>query len=448
MKKIQLGTGLLFLGVLLCLSFIKLPLKEKLESLIEKDYDYLNEFYKDIHQNPEISLFEKETSKKLANELRKIGFEVTENFGGYGVVGILENGKGPTILYRTDMDALPVKEKTELPYASSKEMDNGEETGTMVSTMHACGHDMHMTTWLGTARALKELSSEWKGKVIFIGQPAEEIGKGAKLMLDAGLYEKFGVPDYGIALHCSPNLMAGTVGFGKGYTLANVESVDILVKGQGAHGASPHKSIDPVVLASLIVMDLQTVVSRTIDPTDPAVLTVGSIQGGTKHNIIPDEVKLQLTLRSYSDKAKSQLVEGIKRICKGQAIAAGLSEEMYPEVKVSESYTPANYNDPALVDKLVAISSEAIGEDNVVEAAPLMVGEDFSRYGRTKEDVPTVLLWLGTVTPDRIETFEKKGADLPGLHSPFYYPNPDKSIRTGVKVMASSIIDMMNGNKQ
>ena len=194
MKKLQLVTAILSLGVL-SLSFIKLPLKEKLDAIIEKDYDYLNEFYKHIHQNPEISLFEKETSKKLAEELRQIGFEVTENFGGYGIVGVLENGKGPTILYRTDMDALPVKEKTELAYASSMQMDNGDNTGTMVSTMHACGHDMHMTTWLGTARALKELSNEWKGKVIFIGQPAEEIGKGAKLMLDAGLYEKFGVPE-------------------------------------------------------------------------------------------------------------------------------------------------------------------------------------------------------------------------------------------------------------
>ncbi|MBT33316.1 MAG: peptidase M20 [Thalassobius sp.] len=447
MKKLQLVTAILSLGVL-SLSFIKLPLKEKLDAIIEKDYDYLNEFYKHIHQNPEISLFEKETSKKLAEELRQIGFEVTENFGGYGIVGVLENGKGPTILYRTDMDALPVKEKTELAYASSMQMDNGDNTGTMVSTMHACGHDMHMTTWLGTARALKELSNEWKGKVIFIGQPAEEIGKGAKLMLDAGLYEKFGVPDYGIGLHCSPNLLSGTVGFGKGYTMANVESVDITVKGVGAHGAAPHKSIDPVVLASLIVMDLQTVVSRTIDPTDPAVLTVGAIQGGTKHNIIPDEVKLQITLRSYTDKAKDQLVAGIKRICKGQAIAAGLSEDMFPEVKVSESYTPSNYNDPVLVDRMIASSSDAIGEDNVVDSAPLMLGEDFSRYGRTKEDVPTVLMWLGTVTPERIASFEDKGADLPGLHSPYYYPQPDKTIRTGVKVMTTAIIDMMQGNKQ
>ena len=439
--------GLLaLLSIITCLAISKLPLNEKLQKHIEKDLAYLDAIYTDLHQNPELSLFEKETSKKLAAELRKIGFEVTENVGGYGVVGVLENGDGPTILYRTDMDALPMAEKTGLPYASKATVKDANDN--LVNAMHSCGHDMHMTVWLGTARALKELSSEWKGKVVFIGQQAEEIGQGARMLLEAGLYEKFGVPDYGIALHSSPNILAGQVGYGKGYTMANTESVDITVKGQGAHGASPHKSIDPVVLASLIVMDLQTIVSRSIDPTDPAVLTVGSIQGGTKHNIIPDEVKLQLTLRSYSDKARLQLVEGIKRVCKGQAIAAGLPEEMHPEVKVYEGYTPANYNDPALVDRLIASSAEAIGKENVVDAARLMVGEDFSRYGRTKEDVPTVLLWLGTVTPERVAEFEEKGADLPGLHSPFYYPNKEKSIKTGVAVMTSAIIDLTKGDKQ
>ncbi|MEM1137228.1 MAG: amidohydrolase, partial [Bacteroidota bacterium] len=444
--KLKLFLGIMLLSTLLSFTFHPIPIKDKLKTLIENDYTYLKEFYTYLHKNPEISLFEKDTSKKLAEELRKIGFEVTENFGGYGIVGVLENGEGPTILYRTDMDALPVIEKTNLPYASTKKAE--DENGNLLSAMHACGHDMHMTVWLGTARALKKLAGDWKGKIIFIGQPAEEIGKGARLMLEAGLYENFGVPDYGIALHCSPNILAGMVGYGKGFTMANTESVDIIVKGQGAHGASPHKSIDPVVLASLIVMDLQTIVSRNTDPTDPAVLTIGSIHGGTKHNIIPDEVKLQLTLRSYTEKTRLGLLEGIKRVCKGQAIAAGLPEDKHPEVKVYEGYTPANYNDPVLTDRLILSSSEVIGKENVIDAAPLMIGEDFSRYGRTKEDVPTVLLWLGTVTPERVAEFEAKGADVPGLHSPFYYPDTESSIRTGVAVMTSAIIDLTKGDKQ
>ena len=277
--------------------------RKSIEESIKKDIPYLKSLYLDIHQNPEISLMEKETSKKLANELEKIGFEVTRNFGGYGVVGIFKNGNGPTILYRTDMDALPMKEKTGLSYASQIITKNFD--GNDVGTMHSCGHDMHMTVWTGTARALVERKNEWKGTIIMIGQPAEEIGAGAAMMLNEGLFEKYPIPDYGIALHSSPIIPSGKVGFGKGYTMANTESVDIKVFGQGAHGASPHMSIDPIVTASIIVMELQTIVSRNINPLDDAVITVGSFQGGTKHNIIPDEVKLQLTIRTYKEEVLS-----------------------------------------------------------------------------------------------------------------------------------------------
>ncbi len=406
----------------------------ELEAVIAKDIPYLLEFYKTRHQNPEISLEEKETATALAAELRQIGFEVTENFGGYGIVGIFKNGEGPTILYRTDMDALPMYEKTELDYASEQTiMYNGEETG----AMHSCGHDMHMTTWLGTARAMVKMKDQWSGTLMLIGQPAEEIGAGSKMMLDEGLYEQFDVPDYGIGLHCSPSIPAGKVGFGKGYTMANTESIDIKVHGVGAHGASPHMSIDPVVIGSMIVMDLQTIVSRNLKPTDSAVITVGAIKGGIKHNIIPDEVTLKLTVRTFSEEVRQMVHRRIREVCRGIAIAAGVPEDKMPEVYIPDTFTPANYNDPGLVDRLVTSASAVIGVDKVVDAEPQMVGEDFSRYGQTEHDVPTVLFWLGTVPDQRVES-----GDMPGLHSPFYYPEPEESIETGVKVVTQSLLDI------
>ena len=405
-----------------------------IRSLIKEDLTYLLEFYKTRHQFPEISLEEKETAKALAEELRKVGFEVTEQFGGYGIVGILKNGEGPTILYRTDMDALPMPEKTNLPYASKETtMYNGQEVG----TMHSCGHDMHMTTWLGTARLMARMKDRWNGTLMLIGQPAEEIGAGAKMMLDNGLYEKFTVPDYGVGLHCSPTIPSGQVGFGKGFTMANTESIDINVFGVGAHGASPHMSIDPVVLASMMVMELQTIVSRTLKPTDPAVITVGAIKGGTKHNIISDEVTLKLTVRTYTEEVRQLVHQRIKEIAKGLAIAAGLPEDKMPEVIIPEVFTPANYNHPELVDRMVVSASKAIGEAQVIEAEPLMVGEDFARYGKTKHKVPTVLFWLGTAPEERI-----KSGQLPGLHSPHYFPEMKQTLETGIEVVSQSLLDL------
>jgi hippurate hydrolase len=385
---------------------------------------------------------EKETSEKLANELKKIGFEVTKNFGGYGVVGIFKNGNGPTILYRTDMDALPMKEKTGLSYASQIITKNFD--GNNVGTMHSCGHDMHMTVWTGTARALVERKNEWKGTIIMIGQPAEEIGAGAAMMLNEGLFEKYPIPDYGIALHSSPIIPSGKVGFGKGYTMANTESIDIKVFGQGAHGASPHMSIDPIVTASIIVMELQTIVSRNINPLDDAVITVGSFQGGTKHNIIPDEVKLQLTIRTYKEKVRNLIHKRIKEICSGVASSMGLDKSQWPEVTIPEKYTPANFNDSKLVDLMMNSSKEIIGVNNVIVSDPQMVGEDFSRFGNTKEKIPTVLYWLGTVPDDRMKKYEAGNYALPGLHSPFYYPEIEQSIITGIKVNIQAMIKIFN----
>ena len=430
------------LGVILLIILSGSNKKNKFITELEKDISYLKNLYIDIHQNPEISLMEKQTSERLASELKKIGFSVTENFGGYGVVGILENGEGPTILYRTDLDALPMEEKTGLSYASKIRTKNFD--GNEVGTMHSCGHDMHMTVWTGTARALAKRKNEWNGTIIMIGQPAEEIGAGAAMMLNEGLYEKFPIPDYGIALHSSPTIPTGQVGFGKGYTMANTESIDIKIFGQGAHGASPHMSIDPVVTASLIVMELQTIVSRNINPIDDAVVTVGSIKGGTKHNIIPDEVNLQLTVRTYKDEVRKLIHKRIKEICNGIASSMGLDESRWPQVILPEQYTPANYNDENLVDIMVNVSESLIGQENVISSEPQMVGEDFARYGSTKEDIPTVMYWLGTVPQERMEKYNAGNYALPALHSPFYYPDIENSIRTGVLVSTESLIELFN----
>ena len=416
--------------------------KNNFEDFVETEIPYLKELYIDIHKNPEISLMEKETSIKLANELRKVGFEVEENFGGYGIVGILKNGKGPTILYRTDMDALPMEEKTGLPYASKVITKNID--GNDVGTMHSCGHDMHMTVWTGTARALVERKSEWSGTIMMIGQPAEEIGAGAAMMLNAGLYDKFPIPDYGIALHASPTIPSGKVGFGKGYIMANTESVDIKIFGQGSHGAVPHMSIDPIVTASMIIMELQTIVSRNLNPLDDAVITVGSIKGGTKHNIIPDEVNLQLTIRTYKEEVRNLIHKRIKEICNGIAASMGLDESRWPKIIMPEQYTPANYNDELLIDIMTNVSNSVIGEENVVTVEPQMVGEDFARYGSTKENIPTAMYWLGTVPKERMDKYNSGEYALPALHSPFYYPEIDNTIRTGVKVSTESLIELFN----
>ena len=403
---------------------------------IKEDMPFLLEFYKRRHKSPEVSLQEKETSKALAAELRKAGFTVTENFGGYGIVGVYKNGNGPTILYRTDMDGLPINEKTGLPYQSQlKAMLNGEEVG----TMHACGHDIHMTTWLGTARAMVSMKDKWRGTLLLIGQPAEEIGEGAKLMLNAGLYEKFGVPTYGIGLHSSPTLPAGKVGIGKGYVMASSQSVDINVYGVGSHGASPQKSIDPLVVSSMLVMELQTIVSRNLDPIESAVVTVGAIKGGTVHNIIPDKVTLKLTIRTFKAEVLEMVNKRIKEIAKGMGIAAGLPEDKLPEV-VIKGAGPANYNNPAMAARVVESAVSVIGKENVIdEEPPVMLSEDFSYYGQTVHKVPTVFYWLGTVPDARM-----KSGDLPGLHSPYYYPQPEISIETGVGVTSQALLDLFN----
>lgn len=408
---------------------------------VDTDYGYLESLYKHLHANPELSFQEEETAARMASELKSLGFSVTEGVGGHGVVGVMENGAGPTLMIRADMDALPVKEMTGVPYASDKTAV--EQTGQPVHVMHACGHDVHMTVFIGTARRLVEAKDGWSGTLMMIAQPAEERGAGAKAMIAEGLFERFPRPDYNLALHVSSGLPAGKVAYTAGYALANVDSVDITVKGVGGHGAYPHTTKDPIVLASRIVLALQTIPSREIDPQDPAVVTVGAIQGGAKHNIIPDEVKMQLTVRSYSDGTRANILDAIERIAVNLGRAAGLEEEMLPVVAVKDEYTPATYNDPQFSERIAAAIREALGASDVAMTDPVMGGEDFGRYGR--EGIPSMIFWLGAVPPEQYAAAQKGELSLPSLHSPYFAPLPEPTIKTGVRAMTAAAMEIVGG---
>jgi amidohydrolase len=409
---------------------------------ITAEYPSLETLYKDLHTHPELSLTEEKTSARVATELRAAGFEVTERFGGFGVVAVLKNGPGPVVLVRSDMDALPVQEETGLPYAST--VRTKDLSARDVPVMHACGHDIHMTVLTGTARMLGALKDRWSGTLILIGQPAEELGVGARAMLTAGLYQKFPRPDFALALHDNATLPAGTVGTVEGFLYANVDTVDITVRGVGGHGAYPQTTKDPVVLAARIVLALQTIVSRETRPTEPAVVTVGSIHGGTKHNIIPNEVKLQLTLRSYSEEVRRHNLEAVKRICRGEAIASGLPDDLMPVVSIAENeFTPSTYNDPALTRRLRATLQDWLGADRVVTADPEMGGEDFSEYGRTADKVPLCLFRLGAVAPEKIAESQRTGVSLPSLHSSRFAPVPEPTIKTGITAMTAAVLELL-----
>lgn len=410
-------------------------------SLTKQELPSLVALYKELHANPELSLNEVETAARVAKELREIGLEVTEKVGGHGIVGVLKNGDGPVILVRTDLDALPVKEQTGAPYASTKVVK--DDLGREVNVMHACGHDIHMTSFIGTARVLSKLRDQWHGTIVMIGQPAEERVLGARLMLRAGLFSKFPKPDKAVALHCSSDMAHGQIGIVEGYALANVDTVEIVVKGVGGHGSMPHLSKDPIVLAAQIVLALQTIVSREVRPGDPAVVTVGSIHGGTKSNIISDEVRLQLTLRSYKTETRQHLIDSIKRIVKAQAESAGMPADKMPEVLVSDDQAPALYNQPALCADVRQLIEPVIGAENVITREPVMGAEDFAEYGLTKEKVPLCMFWLGTQPPSVVAEAKAKGTTLPSLHSPYFKPVPEPTIETGVKVMSSAVLGLM-----
>jgi amidohydrolase len=406
--------------------------------------------YKDIHSHPELSGHEERTAAMVAKELRAVGCEVTENFGKYeqpnlkcyGVIGIMKNGAGPTVLVRTDMDALPVEEDTGLPYASkvTTKADDGRE----VHVMHACGHDAHMSAFIGTARALQRLKDQWSGTIMFVAQPAEEAVGGARALLKAGLYNRFGKPDFALGFHDKSDLQTGHIGVTEGYTYANVDSVNITVRGIGGHGAYPHRTKDPIVLSAEIINALQTIASRENNPLEPVVVTVGSIHGGTKHNIISDEVKMQLTVRTYKSEVRDRVLAAIDRITKGCATAAGIPPDRAPIVEVLKNeFTPATYNNPDLTKRLVAVWKKAIGSENVEMVPPTMGGEDFSEYSLPDHSIPAVDFHIGAVDPEKIAQFKKDGKELPSLHSSKFAPVPEPTIRVGIIGMTSAVLDLM-----
>jgi hippurate hydrolase len=415
--------------------------RANVSNLVDKAYPELFDLYKHFHANPELSFKEEKTATRLAGELSRAGYIVTTKVGGQGVVAVLKNGDGPTLLIRTDLDALPVKEQTGLPYASQARGPGDE--GKDVDVMHACGHDVHMTCLVGTARTLAQLTNDWRGTLVLIGQPAEERGGGARAMLAEGLFTKFPKPNQCLALHVGSDLPAGMVGIVEGYALANVDSVDITVRGVGGHGAWPHTTKDPIVLAAQIVVALQTIVSREIQPGEPAVVTVGSIKGGEKHNIIPEEVKLQLTLRSYTDEVRQQTIASVKRIANGLAQAAGVPADRMPVIKIKDEFTPALYNDPALTRRTKAAFEKWLSPANVITRKPVMGGEDFSEYGRTTDKIPVSMFWLGAASPEVLKETLKAGKIPPSLHSSFFRPEPEPTIKTGITAMTAAALELL-----
>jgi amidohydrolase len=419
------------------------------QSLVQEELPSLLTIYKDVHTHPELSGYEERTAAIVAKELRTLGCDVTENFGKYdkpnlkcyGVIGVMKNGQGPTVLVRTDMDALPVKEETGLPYASKVTTKN--DAGQEVCVMHACGHDAHIAAFIGTARALQRLKDQWAGTIIFVGQPAEEAIGGARALLKDGLYHRFGKPNFALGFHDNAQMPIGHIGVTEGYTYANVDAVDVTVFGVGGHGAYPHKTKDPVVLAAEMINMWQTIASRENNPIDPIVVTVGSIHGGTKHNIIPDEVKMQLTVRTYKADVRDRVLAAIGQIAKGVAAAGGVPADRMPVVTVLNEGLPATYNNPELTRRLVAVWKKQLGADNVEATDPTMGGEDFSEYSLPDHSIPAVDFHIGAVDPAKITDSKKNGTPLPSLHSSKFAPVPEPTIRVGIIGMTSAVLELM-----
>jgi len=422
----------------------------KLDVALDQELPSLVSTYKALHAAPELSHHEDKTAALLAGELRGFGYDVTEHVGkypkpewqGHGIVAVMKNGAGPTVLVRADMDALPVEEQTGLPYASHVHTKN--DAGVDVGVMHACGHDIHVTTLIGTAQLLAAMKNQWHGTLVLIGQPSEETIDGARAMLADGLYSRIPRLDYALALHDSSELEVGKISYTPGYSLASSTAVEVTIRGRGAHGSRPEVSKDPIVLAAEYILAIQTIVSRENSPFDPAVVTVGSIHGGTKGNIIPDEVHLQLTVRTYKEEVRQHILASLDRIAKGVALAGGVPEDRAPIVKTSETEaTPATYNDPALTAREAAALKKGLGAENVIEDKPVMGSEDFGLFGLEGHQIPTLMLRVGAIDSDRIANSQKTGVPLPSLHSALFWPVPEPTIRTGVKAMTLAVMELM-----
>lgn len=424
--------------------------QDAIAPVVDRELASLVDIYKALHAAPELSRQEANTAALLAREMRAAGYTVTERVGKYanaawtsfGIVAVLENGPGPTVLVRTELDGLPVLEQTGLPYAST--VRTKDQDGADVPVMHACGHDLHMSSWLGSARALAGLRSQWSGRVVFVGQPAEERIQGAQAMLADGLYERFGTPDYVLALHDTPDLPAGTIGYTSGYALAAANVVEIVVRGVGGHGSRPESAKDPIILAAQIVMALQTIVSREISPFDSAVVTVGSIHGGTKANIIPEEVRLQLSVRSYKPEVRDRVLASIGRIAGGLATAAGIPSDRMPTVTVDPNeVAPATWNQPELTTRLANVFTKALGPDRVVQAPAIMGSEDVGHFALEGHKIPAIMFWLGGADPASLDRAAKAGVAPPGLHSSRWAPLPEPAIRTGVTATTAAVLDLL-----
>ena len=427
----------------LCLLVSPLLNAQALKLDLDTSMPAIEKLYLDLHQSPELSYKEKQTGKKIAERLQKLGFDVTDNVGGYGVVGIYKNGQGPTVMIRTDTDGLPITEQTGKTYASTITTINDQ--GSEVGVMHGCGHDIHMSSFIGTAEQLITHKNKWQGTLMMVAQPAEEVGGGAKAMLKEGLFNKYAKPDHIIALHVSASVAAGKVAMKNEYTMASVDSVDISIKGKGGHGAYPHTTIDPVIIAARTILALQTITSRELSPLEPSVITVGSIHGGSKHNVISDEVKLQLTLRSYNPDIRNAQIVAIKRITAGIAQSAGLEESLYPVVKVHEDESiPSTYNNPVQTKLVRNAIKSAIGDANVLETEAVMAGEDFGLYGRTDENIPITLFWLGGVNQQQYAKAIKNNETLPSLHSSKFAPDYKVALPTGIKAMSNAAVALFN----
>lgn len=417
-----------------------------LAASVQSQLPALTETYKHLHRTPELSRHEEQTSAFLAAELRKLGYTVTEHVGKYedgspafGIVAILENGPGPRLLIRTDMDALPVEEKTGLDYASTVKTTNPQ--GQSVGVMHACGHDLHMTVFLGTARELAARKAEWHGTLVLIGQPAEEVVQGAEAMLADHLYERFGTPDFVLAEHDSPDVPAGSVALKGGPLLASATGLTVVMRGIGGHGSRPEAGKDPIVLAAEFVLVAQTIVSRQINPQQPAVLTIGTIHGGTKNNIIPDEVTMGLTLRTYSLAQRDQIVADIRRTANGLAEAYGIPSDRMPSVTVGES-TPPTLNDAAFAERLRGLAVSALGADRVLPAQSIMGSEDVGQFSLDGK-IPMAMYWLGAADPEKLAESRKSGVALPGLHSALFAPVYAPAITTGVTAMTAMALGLL-----
>ena len=410
------------------------PLKPQLQQLIAQMYPQMRGIYEDLHANPELGFQETRTAAKLAAEMRKLGFEVTEGIGKTGLVAIYRNGAGPTVMVRTELDALPMEEKTGLPYASkAKAQYNGKES----FVAHSCGHDMHMTSWLGTAQALLGLKKQWKGTLMFVAQPSEETVTGAKAMLADGLFQKFGKPDYAFALHTG-SMPYGTVGYVAGAATSNSDSLDITFHGRGSHGSMPDKGIDPVLMASRFVVDVQGVVSREKDPMEFGVVTVGAFNAGSAGNIIPDQARLLGTIRSYKSEVRSKLHDGIERSAKAQAAMSGAPA---PEIKLTKG-SDAVVNDAALVNRTVRLFKAALGDKNVLPLPPATASEDFSDF--INQGVPSMFYILGVSDPQKVaQASQPGGKPLPFNHSPFFAPEPEPTFKTGVETMTLAVMNVM-----